>query len=49
MKLSIKFKDCYECEHQDNDDICDLCEDGEMFEEMLPELDFNKLIRERAA
>ena len=40
----LKFEDCIECSNyrEGNDHICEVCESGDMFEEIVVELNFHE-------
>lgn len=40
--MSFKFEECVDCQNKFDDDICDECESGELFEEIYVELNFGE-------
>lgn len=43
-----KFEECQECENYGDDEICDQCFDGDLFEEVVEQLDFTEFVKEYA-
>ena len=43
-----KYEECLDCNnyHEKNEEACDICEDGDMFEEVIVPLNFHQGERE---